>query len=109
MKTALQLLRSLLFITVMYLGMLIVAVAYFPLTLIDRAWAFSAIHRYIRFVRWAARVIVGLRSEIRGTPPEGEVIIASTRPVEKAVGMSPSSTCVGFAPSNSASRSVATL
>ena len=77
MNNALQLLRSLLFITVMYLGMLVVAVAYFPLTLIDRTWAFSAVHAYTRFVRWAARVIVGLRSEIRGTPPEGEVIIAS--------------------------------
>ncbi|GGD23433.1 lysophospholipid acyltransferase family protein [Sinisalibacter lacisalsi] len=77
MKTALQLVRSLVFITVMYLGMAVIALAYFPLTLIDRTWAFSAIHAYTRFVRWAARVIVGLRSEIRGTPPEGEVIIAS--------------------------------
>jgi len=77
MKTALQLFRSLVFITVMYLAMLVIAAAYFPLTLIDRAWAFRTIHVYCRFVRWAARVIVGLRSEIRGTPPEGEVIIAS--------------------------------
>ncbi|SMH41051.1 1-acyl-sn-glycerol-3-phosphate acyltransferase [Maritimibacter sp. HL-12] len=77
MKTALQLLRSLVFITVMYLGMAVIALAYFPLTLIDRAWAFRTIHIYTHFVRWAARVIVGLRSEIRGTPPEGEVIIAS--------------------------------
>ncbi len=77
MKTALQLVRSLVFITVMYLGMAVIALAYFPLTLIDRTWAFSAIHAYTRFVRWAARVFVGLRSEIRGTPPEDEVIIAS--------------------------------
>ncbi len=77
MKTALQWLRSLIFIIVMYLGMAAMALFFFPLSLMNRKWAFSAVHSYTNFVRWAARVIVGLKSEIRGTVPEGEVIIAS--------------------------------
>ncbi len=77
MKTTLQWLRSLLFIIVMYLGMAVMALFFFPFTLINRKWAFTAVHGYTGFVRWAARVIVGLKSEIRGPVPEGEVIIAS--------------------------------
>ncbi len=77
MRTAVQLLRSLLFITVMYLSMAVVALGFFPLTLIQRKWAFAAVHAYARFVRWAARVLVGLHSEVRGQVPDGEVIIAS--------------------------------
>jgi 1-acyl-sn-glycerol-3-phosphate acyltransferase len=77
MKTAFQWLRSLLFIIVMYLGMAVMALFFFPLSLINRKWAFTAVHSYTGFVRWAARVIVGLKSEIRGPVPEGEVIIAS--------------------------------
>lgn len=77
MKTALQWLRSVLFIVVMYLAMVLMSLVFFPLTLVDRKYAFTTVHTYSRFVRWAAGVIVGLRSEIRGPVPEGEVIIAS--------------------------------
>ncbi|RME15371.1 MAG: 1-acyl-sn-glycerol-3-phosphate acyltransferase [Alphaproteobacteria bacterium] len=77
MKTAVQALRSIVFIVVMYVGMLLYALVFFPLTLINRENAFRAVHAYTAFVRWAARVIVGLKSEIRGKVPEGEVIIAS--------------------------------
>jgi 1-acyl-sn-glycerol-3-phosphate acyltransferase len=77
MKTAIQWVRSLIFIVVMYLGMAVLALWYFPQTLVRRERAFAAVHTYTGFVRWAARVLVGLRSQIRGTVPEGEVIIAS--------------------------------
>lgn len=77
MKNAIQLVRSVLFIIVMYVAMVLVASVMFPLTLIDKKWAFTAVHIYTRFVRWAARVMVGLRSEIRGPVPQDEVIIAS--------------------------------
>lgn len=77
MKNAVQWLRSLIFIGVMYLGMAVLALWYFPQTLVRRDRAFDAVHTYTGFVRWAARVLVGLRSEIRGPVPEGEVIIAS--------------------------------
>jgi 1-acyl-sn-glycerol-3-phosphate acyltransferase len=77
MKTAIQWLRSLLFITTMYLSMVVMATVMIPFTLINRDWAFRTIHGYTRLVRWLAAVLVGLKSEIRGQVPDGEVIIAS--------------------------------
>jgi 1-acyl-sn-glycerol-3-phosphate acyltransferase len=77
MKTPLQALRSLLFIVVMYLSMVVLAVVYLLPALLTEDGAFRAIRTYCTFVRWAARVIVGLKSEIRGQVPTGEVIIAS--------------------------------
>lgn len=77
MKTALQALRSLLFIVVMYLSMAVLAVVYLLPALLTEDGAFRGVQTYCTFVRWAARVIVGLKSEIRGKVPQGEVIIAS--------------------------------
>lgn len=70
-------LRSLVFVAQMYLMMAVLAVFFTPFALVSRVWAFHAIHAYCNWVRWSARWMVGLRSEIRGTPPEGEVLIAS--------------------------------
>lgn len=77
MKTAIQWVRSLIFITAMYLAMVVIATLALPITFFSREFTFRTIHAYTRVVRWLAAVLVGLRSEIRGTPPEGEVIIAS--------------------------------
>ena len=77
MKNAFQLVRSVIFIVAMYLYMVVVAAVFFPLTLINREWGFVTVHHYCRAVRWMAGAIAGLRSEIRGPVPEGEVIIAS--------------------------------
>lgn len=77
MRVVFQGLRSIVFIFAMYLAMVVMAAAAFPLTLIDKKWAFWIIHAYVRHVRWLAATIVGLKTEIRGTIPEGEVIIAS--------------------------------
>ena len=77
MRHALQWIRSLVFITVMYLAMAVLAVIYLPAALFTDDGAFRAVHAYTHFVRWAARVLVGLRSEIRGPVPTGEVVIAS--------------------------------
>lgn len=72
-----QHLRSLLFIAQMYLVMLVMAIAYLPFVLYDRRFAYAAVHRYCGWVRWSARVIVGLTSEVRGEVPQDEVIVAS--------------------------------
>jgi len=77
MNHALQYLRSLAFVAQMYLAMVVLALIFAPMALFSRGWAFRAVHQYCRWVRWTARLMVGLRSEIRGTPPEGEVLIAS--------------------------------
>lgn len=77
MALALQWLLSLIFVVQMYLAMFLYAIVYTPWAVIDRRGAFAGAHAYCRWVRWSARVLVGLRSEVRGTPPRGEVLIAA--------------------------------
>jgi len=77
MGTAIQWLRSLIFIVQMYLMMFVLALFYTPPAFFSREWAFKGVHAYTGWVRWTAGWMVGLRSEIRGTPPTDEVLIAS--------------------------------
>ena len=77
MAYAIQWLRSLVFIILMYLMMPLVGLFFFPLAIIDRKWAYYCMHLYCRWVRWSAHWIVGLKSEVRGEVPTGEVIVAS--------------------------------
>ncbi|WP_417244014.1 lysophospholipid acyltransferase family protein [Celeribacter sp.] len=72
-----QWLLSLIFVIQMYVMLVVLAIFYTPLTMINREYAFSAIHAYCNWVRFSARIIVGLRSEIRGEVPTDEVIVAS--------------------------------
>jgi len=73
----LQWLRSLAFVVTIYAAMAVLGLAFFLPALLSRDWAFRACHTYCRFVRWAAAWMVGLRTEVRGTPPKDEVIIAA--------------------------------
>ncbi|WP_434617100.1 lysophospholipid acyltransferase family protein [Tabrizicola sp. M-4] len=77
MTYALRWILSLLFIAQMYVAMLIFALLYAPWAVVSRTGAWAGIHAYCNWVRLTARLIVGLRSEIRGEIPSGEVIIAS--------------------------------
>ncbi len=77
MRNALQWLRSLLFIAQMYLVMPIMGFALLPLALINRNSAYWSIRLYCNWVRWSARWLVGLRSEIRGEVPQDACIIAA--------------------------------
>jgi 1-acyl-sn-glycerol-3-phosphate acyltransferase len=77
MKHAVQWLRSLLFVGQMYLMMAVFALIFTPFALVSRKWVFHAVHSYCHWVRWSARWMVGLRSEIRGEVPSDEVLIAS--------------------------------
>ncbi|PHP27808.1 lysophospholipid acyltransferase family protein [Limimaricola cinnabarinus] len=70
-------LRSLLFSGVIYAAMLPIGLAYTPWAIMSRDGAVAAAHTWCRFVRWLARVLLGLRTEVRGTPPEGEVMVAA--------------------------------
>ena len=72
-----QLVRSLVFIFLMYFMMLFIGTVFMPFAVFRRNAAFKAIHAYCGWVRWSARVLVGLRSEIRGEVPTDEVIVAS--------------------------------
>ena len=72
-----QWLRSLLFVGQMYAMMPLMAVFFTPWAIVDRRGAFAGVHAYTRWVRWTARWMVGLRTEIRGEVPQDEVLIAS--------------------------------
>ncbi len=69
--------RSGVFVVQMYAAMAVLAVVFTPWALFDRAGAFAGIRTYCRYVRWSARWMVGLRSEIRGPVPVDEVMIAA--------------------------------
>jgi 1-acyl-sn-glycerol-3-phosphate acyltransferase len=72
-----QWIRSAIFVVQMYVAMLVVAIIYLPWALLSPAGAHAACHAYCRWVIWTLRWICGLETEVRGTPPTGEVMIAA--------------------------------
>lgn len=61
----------------MYLVMAVMSLIYIPMSLLSQEWTFRGIRNYCHWVRFSARHLVGLKSEIRGTPPKEEVLICS--------------------------------
>ena len=74
---AIQYLLSLIFVIQMYLAMAVMGIVFLPWALVTREGAYAGVHTYSRYVRWSLRVLCGLRTELRGEVPQGEVIIAS--------------------------------
>ncbi len=72
-----QWLKSLVFIVQMYFVMAIMALIYMPLTLISQEWTFRGVRNYCLWVRFSAHHLVGLKTEVRGTPPEDEVLVCA--------------------------------
>jgi 1-acyl-sn-glycerol-3-phosphate acyltransferase len=68
---------SLIFIVQMYLAMAVLAVLFAPWALFSPKGARMACKTYCRWVIFTARLLCGLRSEVRGTPPTGEVVVAA--------------------------------
>ena len=68
---------SLVFIVQMYLAMAVLALVFAPWALFSRRGAYAAMHSYCAWVIFTARLLCGLRSEVRGTPPDGECVIAA--------------------------------
>ena len=77
MTFAIQWIRSLLFIIQMYVVMLIIAIIFLIPALISRRGALYACHTYCRWVIWTARLMIGLKAEVRGTPPTYECMVAA--------------------------------
>lgn len=77
MPVALQWLLSLVFVVQMYVAMAVMALWWTPLTLWRRDNAFRAVRAYCAWVRLTARLLVGLKSEIRGQVPTGECLVAA--------------------------------
>ena len=76
MRKPLRWTLSVIFIAQMYLAMALTAIAFAIPAILSRDMAFAAVHFFCRWVRASAALLVGLRSEIRGTVPQGEVLIA---------------------------------
>ncbi len=69
-------LRSLLFDALMYGLILVMGLAFAPMALWSVAGAYRAVKIYARSVLWLLGAICGLRVEVRGAVPTGEVIVA---------------------------------
>lgn len=77
MDYAVQWLRSLIFAGQAYAMMALMALFFTPWAMVDRRGAFAGVHAWCRWVRWTARWMVGLQSEVRGEIPSDEVMIAA--------------------------------
>lgn len=77
MRQSIQWLRSFLFLLLVYGAMPVLGLVCLPWALVDRRGAYAGIHAFCHFARWAARHVVGLRSEVRGPHPAGQVLIAA--------------------------------
>lgn len=70
-------LLSAVFIVQMYVAMAVLAIGFAPWALFSRKGAYVAMHSYCAWVVFTARILCGLRCEVRGTPPTTEAVIAA--------------------------------
>jgi 1-acyl-sn-glycerol-3-phosphate acyltransferase len=70
-------LRSLLFVGQIYLMMALLGLVFLPWALFSSRGASYACKTYCVWVRWTARWMVGLHSEVRGPVPQGNVLVAA--------------------------------
>lgn len=75
--TPIRWLLSLVFIVQMYLAMAVIALAFAPWAMFSRTGARLACKTFCRWIIFTLRLLCGLRSEVRGTPPRGEALIAA--------------------------------
>lgn len=77
MTNTLQWIKSLIFVVIMYIALPIYGLMYTPAAIRAPKGAVDACHAYARFVIKMADVLLGLKTEVRGTPPTGEVLVAA--------------------------------
>lgn len=77
MRDAVQWVRSLFFVTQVYLMMPVIGLLFAPWALFSRTGARACCKAYSHWAFWTARWMVGIRVEVRGTPPAGGVMVAA--------------------------------
>ena len=77
MRHALQWILSLLFIIQLYAVMAVLAVVYLPYAIATPDGALAACKAFCRWTVFSLRVMTGLRCEVRGEVPSGEVLVAA--------------------------------
>lgn len=75
--TPIRWLLSLIFVVQMYLAMAVIAVVFAPWALFSRHGARVACKTFCRWTLFTLRLLTGLRTQVRGTPPTGECLIAA--------------------------------
>lgn len=76
-RLGLQYLLSVIFIVQMYVMMLVLAILYLPAMIWSPQGAIKAAHAYCRWVIASARLLLGLRVEVRGEVPTDTVLVAA--------------------------------
>jgi 1-acyl-sn-glycerol-3-phosphate acyltransferase len=74
---AVQWLLSLVFIVQMYAAMVVVGILYTPYAIVSPDGALAGCHAFCRWVLFSLRMITGMRTEVRGTPPTEPALIAA--------------------------------
>lgn len=74
---ALRYALSAIFILQMYIALVAMGIAFTPWAVVSRRGAQVGIRTYCRYVRATARLLCGLRSEVRGPVPDTEVMVAA--------------------------------
>ncbi|MEP1535269.1 MAG: lysophospholipid acyltransferase family protein [Paracoccaceae bacterium] len=72
-----QYIRSVLFIFQVYLMMLLMGIFFAPYAIVSPKGARLACKSYCKWTFWTASWMVGVKGEVRGDIPDGEVIIAA--------------------------------
>lgn len=72
-----QWIRSILYIVQATVAMPIIGLAFAPWAMFSKTGAYTACKTYAAWCMWSARWLIGLRCEVRGTVPQGEVLVAA--------------------------------
>lgn len=75
--TAIQWLRSLIFMIQASVAMAVLGIGFTPWAIFSKRGALVACKTYARYAIWSARWMIGLRTEVRGSVPTGEVLVAA--------------------------------
>ncbi len=77
MSMAFQWVRSLVFMFVIYVWMLILGLVFLPYAIFAKRGALRACKTYASSTIWLARWMVGIRCDVRGVVPTGEVVVGA--------------------------------
>ncbi len=73
----LQWVRSILYIVQVTVAMPVIGLAFAPWAMFSKQGAYTACKTYAAWCMWTARWMIGLRCEVRGTVPQGEMLVAA--------------------------------
>ena len=75
MRLLIQYIFSLIFILQMYIMMVVITCVFIPLVIINNSLALKAINTWCNWVKFSAKLLVGIKTEIRGTIPKSNVLV----------------------------------